>query len=231
MLKQSRCPLSKPSPVEQVSVPHGRIKIPIGLQAEKNRAGAKHLSFHCSRFSHPSEPPCAYCCHIGLSCVLILIGGLWLGLHGFRCLMGVLMMNAEAFDTGMIYSTGVTEGVLCRCHPQRCLPSRLICIHSISAPTMTHTTNEVPAGQESAWLTVRYCFILHCKHVHSSSPKSALKLYLILQYTWDVLGMFLVTEGHVVVWTHCTQKEKEFWKNCHKNKKIVVTVLTVTYMP
>lgn len=100
---------------------------------------------------------CVYCCHMTLFCVHFLIWGLWLGLHRFRS-NGSSEDEYHRIDIRMIYSTVVTGGVLRLCHPGRCLPSHLICIYSISVPTMTHTTNEAPTGQGSVQLTVTLVF-------------------------------------------------------------------------
>lgn len=39
----------------------------------------------------------------------------------------------------------------------------IVCIHSISAPAITQTTNEAPVGPESVWITVAQLFdpLLH----------------------------------------------------------------------
>ena len=128
-------------------------------------------------------------------------------------------------DTRMIYSTVVTGGVLCLCHRGSCLPSHRICIHLIRVLAMTHRPNEVPTGRESA-RRLRYCFILHCKHVHGSSPE---KLFDLSRH------MIVIREASLwrVTWL-CEQtalrKEREFENPFGKtsNNRLVCSDCDVT---
>lgn len=107
-------------------------------------------------------------------------------------------------DTRMIYSTVVAGGVQGLCHPGRCLPSHLICIHSIFCrrwltPLMRH-----PQDRRAFSSQLHCCFIFHCKHVCKLLARACTCMGAV--FDLSSYSMFVVTQGRLVVTAHsCVQ--------------------------